>query len=609
MALITAQATLYNAFKCRLVDKNISANLTATVTMGHSDPNNVGQFLDQVLPSVTRRVRNQVFRSNSDLTAQGLFGVQNLSAAIVAESSLNLVIPTYVEINWDLLEIPEGKNVTIKLEQGFVIEDRNKFPFALGLPLTADDNLITFRTPKKLIGRLQSQFTFPIGNFRTRFFNADTFAMFDPSIIARANKVGFIELESFTNLFAFYGRVRRFDSQMSARFGPIGPGDQPYLEGNGFPYATGLGFWPQGFPGITRIRSGESINNQLETALTAEAFNLPFIWTFENLSSEFTFISDITAFKGAAPVLINEFTMLSAITVDYDSAIPTLASISSLASVAKANKSASCNMTSSFALTADVGVPMTLTWEAFTTERIIRLPLSGPYNVKVSWGDGQLETFTGSGETLVSHTYGSNGIKTVQITGDLSGFGPTAQSGGAVNIPTWNQLRTVTSFGDLGLTRLDYAFAGANNLSIVPNKLPITVTSINYMFKDASSINSPGISTWNTQNVNSMRGTFSAAFGFNQNISGWDVSNVTDMFEMFRLALAFNQNISGWDVSSVTNMERMFIGPISGSTMVFDQNLSGWCVSLIPTRPSGFDDGLQSATWTAGEKPIWGTCP
>jgi hypothetical protein len=150
MALITAQATLYNAFKCRLVDKNISANLTATVTMGHSDPNNVGQFLDQVLPSVTRRVRNQVFRSNSDLTAEGLFGVQNLSAAIVAESSLNLVIPTYVEINWDLLEIPEGKNVTIKLEQGFVIEDLNKFPFALGLPLTADDNLITFRTPKRL---------------------------------------------------------------------------------------------------------------------------------------------------------------------------------------------------------------------------------------------------------------------------------------------------------------------------------------------------------------------------------------------------------------------------------------------------------------------------
>jgi len=41
----------------------------------------------------------------------------------------------------------------------------------------------------------------------------------------------------------------------NAVFGPIGPAGVPYLEGNGYTYQTGLGSWPQGFPGIVRIKS------------------------------------------------------------------------------------------------------------------------------------------------------------------------------------------------------------------------------------------------------------------------------------------------------------------------------------------------------------------
>jgi len=40
----------------------------------------------------------------------------------------------------------------------------------------------------------------------------------------------------------------------------------------------------------------------------------------------------------------------------------------------------------------------------------------------------------------------------------------------------------------------------------------------------------------------------------------------------------------------------------------FNQNLSGWCVTLIPSKPSGFDDGATS--WTDPNwRPVWGTCP
>jgi hypothetical protein len=38
-------------------------------------------------------------------------------------------------------------------------------------------------------------------------------------------------------------------------FGNIGPGGVSFIEGNGFAYATGLGSWPQGFPGIVRIKA------------------------------------------------------------------------------------------------------------------------------------------------------------------------------------------------------------------------------------------------------------------------------------------------------------------------------------------------------------------
>ena len=150
MALITAQAKLHNAFKCRVVDKNISAVLATAATIGHRDPDNIGQFLSDVKPSLIKRIRQQVFRTNCTMSVEGDFISLSGSAALAVSSRLTFTMPTHVEIRWDQLEIPEGRNVTIQLEQGFVVEDLNQFPFALGLPLTANNNLISFRTPKRL---------------------------------------------------------------------------------------------------------------------------------------------------------------------------------------------------------------------------------------------------------------------------------------------------------------------------------------------------------------------------------------------------------------------------------------------------------------------------
>ena len=195
----------------------------------------------------------------------------------------------------------------------------------------------------------------------------------------------------------------------------------------------------------------------------------------------------------------------------------------------------------------------------------ITIPLDGT-TATVDWGDGSTpEDF--NSPTNISHTYATDGIYTVSITGNVAHYGSYMVDN--------NKLTKVLDFGDIGITDFSYAFVNGINLTEVPTSLPNNVYDLRYMFDRASSFNQD-ISNWDLSSVTTTKCMFINASIFNQDISGWEVSSVTDMYGMFQGASNFNHNISNWNVSNVTGMYRMFYNAIS-----FDKNIGNWDVSNV----------------------------
>jgi surface protein len=202
------------------------------------------------------------------------------------------------------------------------------------------------------------------------------------------------------------------------------------------------------------------------------------------------------------------------------------------------------------------------------SNNIFELPLTftGNESVTVDWGDkSPIETVN----TSVSHTYKELGNYTISITGKATQYGKTVSQYNGVN-----NIKSVSSWGDLGLKSLAGAFRNATTLTSVPNYLPSSVTNLDYMFVNATYFNGD-ITRWNTENVTSMSTMFADAQFFDQDISNWNTVKVTDMGDMFS-GCQFNQDIGKWDTKNVTIMAGMF-----SNNYVFDQNLNRWNVSKI----------------------------
>jgi len=226
---------------------------------------------------------------------------------------------------------------------------------------------------------------------------------------------------------------------------------------------------------------------------------------------------------------------------------------------------------------------MQLTFTTTEANQQIAIPLYGTVNATVDWGDGSSESYTSIGSK--SHTYASAGTYAVKISGSLTQFGMGAGT-------TWtgsDKLISVDDFGEIGLTSLSGAFAGAVNLVSVPASLPTGITNFNYAFYNITQTAITNLNAWDVSAVTNMSSMFRSATNFNQDITAWDVSNVTNMSYMFFADAAFNQNIGVWITSSLTDINRMFTGASS-----FDQNLSNWNVSGVTDMTFAFNSSSLS---------------
>jgi surface protein len=227
----------------------------------------------------------------------------------------------------------------------------------------------------------------------------------------------------------------------------------------------------------------------------------------------------------------------------------------------------------------------------------ITLPLiaSGTFNFTVDWGDGSQSTVTAWNSPNKTHTYISQGIYTLTISGTLNGFSFNG-SGDKLKI------LEITQWGMLRLGDFGYQFFGASNLTITATDVLNLegITNLTQAFASCSSLTTvPNMNLWDTSAVTNMQGMFSGASSFNQDISHWNTSQVTNMSSMFYDALSFNQNLSQWNTSHVTTMYNMFY-----NANAFNQDISQWDTSQVTSmngmfsQASSFNGAVSN--WNTG---------
>lgn len=218
------------------------------------------------------------------------------------------------------------------------------------------------------------------------------------------------------------------------------------------------------------------------------------------------------------------------------------------------------------------------------------LSLRGTGEVTVDWGDGTVEVIADPSHP--THEYPVPDEYEIKVVGALEA-GASFGTGGFPHDGS-EAVLAVTSWGDLGITSYSGAFNGAVNLIEVPDELPVSVTDLSSMFRDAAAFNHD-IGSWDTSSVTVMSGMFSGAGAFNQDIGGWDTGSVTSMQSMFSDASAFNQDLDGWNTDSVVGMSWMF----EGATQ-FNGSVGSWNTSQV-TVMRGVFNGAASFNQDIGD--------
>jgi len=195
-------------------------------------------------------------------------------------------------------------------------------------------------------------------------------------------------------------------------------------------------------------------------------------------------------------------------------------------------------------------------------------------NASAQWSDGVEQSVTTG--SFNQRTLAAGVTYKVTITGT---FGVLSML--PLNVDQKNCVRSMDLWGSASATVVaDYAFAGANNLTSIPQNIPATVTSVAGMFQSNKTFNQD-LSTWDTANIKNMSNMFNDSI-YTKSLNSWNVSNATNLSFMFASS-SYNQPLDNWKTANVLSMEGMF-----QNNLVFNQNISSWNTTNLTSTASMF---------------------
>lgn len=271
-------------------------------------------------------------------------------------------------------------------------------------------------------------------------------------------------------------------------------------------------------------------------------------------------------------------------------------------------------------------------------------------NFTIDWGDGSTSDINPSNySTACLKTYASGGVKTIQATGSIAGFGFWAMSQ-TVGKADGHKLTEILEWGDLKLTggtasgspaytRVGQCFRSCINLTKVSapdapwfpldsNGITLNSHGARALFMSCSNLTTiNNIKNWYVGSLNSstimFEGCTKLEYGTNANgaidLQNWDLSRVSILSRMFSGCSLFDtkmpsnigSNILGfqqlqltsmfqncgsftnlntgsmnsWNVKQAINMQTMFNGCTS-----FNDNIAGWDTSAVTNMRSMFEN-------------------
>jgi surface protein len=170
------------------------------------------------------------------------------------------------------------------------------------------------------------------------------------------------------------------------------------------------------------------------------------------------------------------------------------------------------------------------------TNNYIKMPINFSGDVIIDYGDETVNI------NNIEHTYKEAKMYQIKIYGEIDAFDCNAYYDNPklrINQKGLGYITKILQYGESKMKKLN--FYGCSNLVDIPDKLPITVTDISWLFFSCQNFNKD-LSKFITTQVTDMSFAF-AYSSFNNSLASFDTSNVKYFDCMFLKAFKFNQSL------------------------------------------------------------------